>query len=384
MSVLAVLLVAVFVALRYNDRPELAVSLYALIPILLAVFWFGMRGGLLTATAAMLSFLVDVLITPSGLAGVSLVLATVNRSVVFFGMAVLVTLLLRRERALAVRLREQERELGELESLRAALTPSEVPARPHLDIATSFRPAEELVAGDFFLVVEGPTDSTTIVVGDVVGHGLEAARCAAFVRTALALFAAFTSDPAQLLQLANVALAERSKETPQFVTAVCMNIGGAAAPAVRWAAAGHESPWYLDTGMSLAGGHLGAPLGVAYEALDVEMGRTSLRPGEGVLMFTDGLVEGRRARRDLALPLELFDEERARSIVREQCGAPPARVLEALDSAVATFAGGSLADDLCLVAVRVRPSPPPALTPEGPANQWSDQPIGTPSSGHST
>ncbi len=111
--VLVVLLLSVFAALRGNDEPGLAVALYALIPILLAVFWFGLVGGLVAAGAALLAFLVDELLSPTeALAGSRLWWATVNRAAVFFGVAILVTLLLRRERALVVRLRAQQEELA--------------------------------------------------------------------------------------------------------------------------------------------------------------------------------------------------------------------------------------------------------------------------------
>ncbi len=349
-----VLLLAVFAALRYNDQPGLAVSLYALIPILLGVFWFQLLGGLLTATAAMLAFLVDILITPSGLAGMDLALATLNRSLVFFGVALLVTRLLRRERALVRHVLAQQAELSELESLRTALTPTGVPARPDLQFATSFIPADGVVAGDFFLVGEGPTQSTTIVVGDVVGHGVEAARSAAFVRAALSTFTRFTRDPVELLQLANTALAERGQHVSQFVTAVCLNISAAPELAVRWAAAGHDVPWYLDDGTPLAGGRVGAPLGVGADALKVEAGDAVLTPGSGIFVFTDGLTEARAPRCSTAGRVELFGDERARAIVRDHRGAPPAEILEALVSAVTTFARGPLADDLCLIAIRAQ------------------------------
>jgi serine phosphatase RsbU (regulator of sigma subunit) len=255
--------------------------------------------------------------------------------------------------------REQQDEIAELESLRAALTPSGVPDRPHLRFATSFTPADGLVAGDFFLVVDGPSSSTTIAVGDVVGHGLEAARCAAFVRAALATFARFSSDPVELLQLANAALVEHDRDSRQFVTAVCLNIGPPPAQQVTWATAGHDVPWFLDTGAALPGGRVGAPLGVGADALTLEAGHASLAPGVGLLVFTDGLVEGRPARRDHGRPVELFGEERARGVVRDHLGAPVPRILESLVTAVTSFAGGPLADDLCLVAVRAEGRPAP-------------------------
>ena len=355
-AVLTALNVAVFVAVRLNDQPGLGVLLYALVPILLGVFWFELPGGLVTATAAVVSFVVDERLSPV-LSGSDEFFATVNRAVVFFGVAGLVTWLLRRERALTLRVREQAQDLAELESLRAALTPSDVPARPHLQLATAFSPADGTVGGDFFLVVEGPSDSTTVVVGDVVGHGLEAARTAAFVRAVLSTYARFTSDPAQLLQLADAALAERRGQGVEFITAVCLTISAPPDQLLRWAAAGHHVPWYLDTAAPLPGGRVGRPLGIGVGALDVETGCAVLEPGAGILLFTDGLTEGRPARRGPAGPSEMFGEERARRIVQEHRDAPPARVLEALASTVAAFAKGPLADDLCLVAIRSTPSP---------------------------
>ena len=364
-AALALGLLAVSVVRFLANQPSLAISLYALVPIVLSVYWFGLRGGLATATAATLLFLADELFAPSGeLDGGMLAVAAGNRALVFLGVAALVALLLRRERTLTLRLREQQDELAEFQALRAALTPSEVPARPQLQIATAFTPAEGLVAGDFFLVVEGPAESTTVVVGDVVGHGLEAARCAAFVRAALATFARFSSDPAQLLQLADAALTEHGLQDARFVTAVCLNVGPPpdrrltphpARPLV-WATAGHDVPWRLDTATPLPGGRVGPPLGTGTGHLRIEAGRTNLEPGAGVLVFTDGLTEG-RARREAGRPLRLFGEDRARRIVLEHHGAPAGRVLEALSSAVRDFAGGPLADDVCLVALRAEPVP---------------------------
>jgi serine phosphatase RsbU (regulator of sigma subunit) len=356
-TVLVVLQLAVFGLLALNTQPGLAVSLYGLVPIVLGVFWFSLRGGLLAAAATMLAFLVDEMLTPSrGLSGPEFGFAVFNRAVVFFGVAVLVAWLLDRERRLILQVQAQRAELAELESLRAALIPVDVPPRPHLQLATSFLPADGEVAGDFFLVVEGPDRSTTIVVGDVVGHGLEAARCAAFVRAALATFARFTSDPARLLQLANTALAERRAPSATFVTTVCLNIGAPPDPEVCWAAAGHNAPWFLDTGAPLRGGRLGAPLGIGADALTVESGRAVLQPGAGILLFTDGLTEARAARRPSHRSFELFGEDRARKIVREQRGAAVTGIVEALVAEVTAFAGGPLADDLCLVAVRLQQS----------------------------
>lgn len=352
--VLVALLAALWLLIATASTPSLAVSMYGLAPVVLSGYWFALRGVLVTASVATLMFLVDKLLAPSPeLAGTTLWLAALNRGVVLFGVGILVTVLLQRQRALLLRLRAREEELAELESLRAVLTPADVPARPHLRIATSFTPAEGLVAGDFFLVADGPGGGTTVVVGDVVGHGLEAARCAAFVRVACATYARFTGDPVQLLQLANAALAEHGTGPTQFVTVVCVNISPPPECTVRWAAAGHDVPWDLDSGRPLPGGRVGAPLGIGAEPLTIETGTATLGPGGGLLIFTDGLTEGRSAHR--SRPLELFGEERARAVLGEHRGEPPAAVLEALEQAVTAFTGGAPADDLCLVALRAEP-----------------------------
>ena len=79
---------------------------------------------------------------------------------------------------LGERLEAAEYELEDLRAIRDALTPSELPQRPGLDLAAAFLPAE-VGSGDYYLAAEGPRDSTVLVVGDVVGHGVNAARRAA-------------------------------------------------------------------------------------------------------------------------------------------------------------------------------------------------------------
>jgi serine phosphatase RsbU (regulator of sigma subunit) len=83
--------------------------------------------------------------------------------------AVLVAKLLERQVALT-------RELEELEEVREALRPVVVVPRPALELAAHYVPAQQGVGGDFFLTAEGPRDSTVLLVGDVVGKGVHAAR----------------------------------------------------------------------------------------------------------------------------------------------------------------------------------------------------------------
>jgi serine phosphatase RsbU (regulator of sigma subunit) len=152
--------------------------------------------------------------------------------------------------ALRTRLEVAEHELEDLRAIRDALTPPELPRRPGLELAAAFLPIEaERVSGDFYLVAEGPQDSTLLVIGDVVGHGLQAGRRAAFVRTTFAATAPFSDDPRRLLSWANTALVERAGTSSDFVTAACVTFDPNKR-VLRWAYAGHPPRCGCKTAMS--------------------------------------------------------------------------------------------------------------------------------------
>lgn len=247
--------------------------------------------------------------------------------------------------ALRARLATTEHELEDLRAIRDALTPPELPHRPGLDLAAAFLPAAaERVSGDFYLVVDGPQECTVLVVGDAVGHGLQAARRAAFVRTAFVTTAPFSDDPARLLSWVNTAMTERAGTGDEFVTAACItHLPGERR--LRWAYAGHPPALWLDNGEELLGAEQGIPLGVNTE---VECGEGSRQcdGGEGLLLYTDGLTEARRDG-------EQFGLTGVREVLADVRHPSPAEVVAILRSRVADFAYGTLTDDLCLLAARI-------------------------------
>ena len=142
------------------------------------------------------------------------------------------------------RLAANELELDDLRAVRDALTPAELPERPGLEITVSFQPATQRVSGDFYIAAPGPDDTTVVVVGDVTGKGVEAARDAAFLRTAFATVARFSEDPCRLLGWANAAFGERVRHGGKFATAACLTYDPARRR-LRSALAGHPSPLHL-------------------------------------------------------------------------------------------------------------------------------------------
>jgi sigma-B regulation protein RsbU (phosphoserine phosphatase) len=253
------------------------------------------------------------------------------------------------EQELIARLRERlaaaEHELEDLRAIRDALTPPALPWRPGLELAAAFVPAAaERVSGDFYLVARGPQDSTVLVVGDVIGHGLKAGQRAAFVRTAFAATAPFSDDPCRLLSWANTALIERAGISNEYVTAACVTYLPQG-QRLRWAYAGHPPALWLDDGYELNAPRQGFPLGVRTDPGCAEGSRRSAG-GAGLLLYTDGLTEARRIGK-------LFGLEAVRA---ELGGLERPTATEAVDmlrARVAEFSYGDLTDDLCLLAARI-------------------------------
>jgi serine phosphatase RsbU (regulator of sigma subunit) len=220
-----------------------------------------------------------------------------------------------------------------------------LPQRPGLELAAAFLPAAaEHVSGDFYLVAQGPMDSTVLVVGDVVGHGVNAGRRATFIRTAFAATAPFSDDPARLLSWANTALTERAGTGSEFVTAACVTyLPGERM--LRWAYAGHPPALWLDDGREMIALRQGTPLGVR---ADPGCGEGSLRasPGVGVLLYTDGLTEARRDGKLLGL-------DAVRAVLTGLHRASPKEAVAVLRARAAEFAYGTPTDDICLLAARL-------------------------------
>jgi serine phosphatase RsbU (regulator of sigma subunit) len=343
------LLLGIFLLRAFVDTPGLSLVFLAVFPIVMAAFVLGRTAAVVCAAlATVLSIVVPIINPATDVSTAAQIVGAVGRGSVFVGLAVLVSNLLERTTQLRFDLAESEREVAELESLRAALTAPGLPALDGLQIATSYTPADGLVAGDFFLVTRGAENTTLVVVGDVVGHGLAAARRASFVRATIALFAEYAEDPMTILRLANTALAERDPGT-EFVTVLCASFAPDRST-VTWASAGHPAPWDLDRGLPLANVRHCPPLGIE-PTLEGTSVTSALSPGAGVLLYTDGLPEARTARE--VDRHDLFGEEAARDALIALQGATPADIVAGLRTAAVRHAEGRPADDLCLVAVRL-------------------------------
>jgi serine phosphatase RsbU (regulator of sigma subunit) len=318
-----------------------------LAPVLLAAYWYGRVGGVVAGVVATGLFMVAREINPADMQEHALSAAGF-RIVTFCVAGYAFGWLVEDRRRLSDRVAAGDRNTAELRDLQEALAPPEVPTRPELELASCYVPAEGGAGGDFFLVAPGPRDATVVVVGDVAGKGLHAAKRAAYVRMAFAAAAPFQDDPCKLLELANSNLIERAGVSDIFVTAACVVIRPRDKK-ISWALAGHPPPLVLGGGQTLDHVQPSYPLGIG-EDIDCESGEADLVPGSGFVAFTDGLIEAHRTGGDQ------FGLERAEELVAQLRDPEPGEVVRELRSAAETYAGGPLADDLCMVAVRAMPA----------------------------
>lgn len=245
------------------------------------------------------------------------------------------------------RLSEQQRSVAT--TLQRNLLPSELPEDPRLEIATAYRPAEAdlEVGGDWYDAFRLDADRIAVVVGDVVGRGLDAAAAMGQLRSAIRALAAVDSGPALLLhRLDSFVDGFRAAQTATVAYAEIDLRDGS----VRYACAGHPPPVALDgsgTAQLLWDGR-SAPLGAQFAAGPRPEGAFALGSRGRLVLYTDGLVE----RRDR--PLDECIDRLALEIPR----LPGASVGDLTDEIVDVMLRDETSrDDVCVLAVEFRGQP---------------------------
>jgi serine phosphatase RsbU (regulator of sigma subunit) len=313
---------------------NVGIAFFFCLPVGLASWWFGPRAGLLLVAICVSLYAINDAIHPVPEFG----LAFVIRGAFFLAVAALVS-------AVAGRVRALEHSAEELEAIRAALAPADLPEVPNVDAAAAFVPSELGVSGDFYLLTNGPDGSTVAIVGDVVGHGPAAARLATFIRARFAAFAANTSDPAELLTLANAALVERPGREQELVSAVCVRLTPRGSN-VCWARAGHPPPLWLPELAELRADDSTFLLG-AEERLELGNTESSIEGSEGLVIYTDGATDVRRGREMLGL-------EGLRGMLAPLSGLGARAITEEIERSILAWADRPIRDDLCLLVLKPR------------------------------
>jgi PAS domain-containing protein len=248
--------------------------------------------------------------------------------------------------ALAVeRAQLYERERDAVVLLQRSLLPALVPPTPGLDVACRYLPgrAEAAVGGDWYDVFGLPDGRFALVVGDVMGNGLEAASCMGRARGALRAFALGDPDPAAVFT--GLDRLFQASEEPEMLTTCVYGVLDARDGTIATGNAGHL-PFVVaradGTVEMIITDPAGTPLGWA----EPRRGGPLVRLAEGDVLaaFTDGLVETRTRSLDVGLATVAEALAAAR-------GGTALQVCEHLQSAL--LDGGPRDDDVTLLVARL-------------------------------
>lgn len=254
-------------------------------------------------------------------------------------------------------LREQDaaiaRQLRLAADVQGRMMPRVLPQSPALDIAADYRPSYEL-GGDLYDVFEkhGIGGPIGVVVGDVVGKGVPAALLMSAVRASLRAFIGEEWRLDHVMHKTNLAVRRDTLES-EFVTVWCGVIDPGTLE-LAYCSAGHDpallvrprgsgEPEVMELGTD------GMALGVS-EGERYEVRTCVLRPGDLVLLHTDGLSEA------MDYQNRKFGRARvvrvASQLLRDRPGAGSREVIERLMWELRQFAGLRASDDVTIVAVR--------------------------------
>ncbi|MFG2550997.1 SpoIIE family protein phosphatase [Streptomyces sp. NPDC048581] len=250
--------------------------------------------------------------------------------------------------------RRYSRERETALALQRSLLPRSLPRTAALEAASRYLPAARSgVGGDWFDVIPLSGLRVAMVVGDVVGHGIQASATMGRLRTAVRTLADIDLAPDELLTHLDDLVVRLSEETgnegsPGEVGATCLYaVYDPVSRRCTLARAGHPSPVMVPPGGAPREIELpaGPPLGLG--GLPFESAEIELREGTVLTFYTDGLIETRERDVDASHMLLCDALAGASDSLDETCD----RVLNAL------LPTGGVADDVALLVARTQGLP---------------------------
>jgi sigma-B regulation protein RsbU (phosphoserine phosphatase) len=248
-------------------------------------------------------------------------------------------------------LTEQKKALELAGKVQRNLIPAKAPVIKGLDIAGRSDPCQE-VGGDYFDFLYGPEypdSALRVVVGDISGHGVDAALLMTTARAFIRMRATQPAEPAQVVGLTNRDLVLDMGDSGSFMTLFYMEIDPNGRTA-QWVRAGHEPALLYcpvrDRFEDLVGN--GAPLGVDPDFGFTQQSLPALHPGTVLAVGTDGIWEARDPEG------RFFGKERFRDVIRRRAASTAQEMVTAVFDEIGRFCQGmSYQDDITLVVIKI-------------------------------
>lgn len=224
-------------------------------------------------------------------------------------------------------------------AIQRSLLPSRLPTLIGMELAARYVPGDRgSVAGDWYDVFTLPSGALGIVIGDVAGHGLNAAIIMGRLRSALRAYALDNADPAEVLDKLD---AKVRHFEPEAMATVLYGVLDPSFETIHLASCGHLAPVMLapHEKPTLVELPIDPPIGVQTEQRR-HTTTVPFPPGALLALYTDGLVERRGTSIDTGL--EKLLDAMARLSAERLCA-----------SLMSTLVGPDIpADDVALLVVR--------------------------------
>ena len=220
-------------------------------------------------------------------------------------------------------------------------------APPGLDVGGAYRPAGDgsEVGGDFYDVFETGRGTWAVVLGDVCGKGLAAAVVTSLARYSLRAEALRTPYPSAVLASLHDVLVRYHPE--QFCTAVFVALDRTAeGQRLTVSSGGHHLPIRRRAdGTVDTIGETGTILGML-DTPRLTDTTTTLQPGDTIVLYTDGVTEGRRDR-------QFFDDDRLLGAIAKGGEVSAQELADNIVAEVLDFQRGIARDDIAVVVIKV-------------------------------
>ena len=209
-------------------------------------------------------------------------------------------------------------------------------------------PRGEPIAGDFFDVVELEADRTLIAVGDVSGHGADAAERMISLRSATRALSLDGQSPTEVLARLDRL---QSDGDPEDIATIWLGMYYPSTGVLRYASAGHLPPVIAGFGdrTILLSEATAPPLGTGVVGANAPVEEIFLPAGAYLVAFSDGLIE--RPDRDLEQQLHLLREVVERAYRQQGVGTTPQELVSAIIGELVPNAAAAR-DDVCVLVLR--------------------------------
>lgn len=241
------------------------------------------------------------------------------------------------------RLYESEHTIAETLQETLIVLPSHVPGIVFSRSYESATYETGRVGGDFVDVFEVHGHLVGVALGDVSGKGIDAAVTTSLIRTTLRVHVIDGLLPAQVAAKANQVL-RRFTATESFVT-VWFALLNTRTGLLRFLSAGHPPALIIDSEGTVEELECGNPLIGAYDEAQYFDCQVFLRPGERVVLYSDGVTEARSASG------HFFDHSGLIESVKRHSDVPTTELSSAIMADVMRFCDGVLRDDAAILAL---------------------------------